>query len=121
MPLNVANSFARMPSSWPVPARTSNTVTKANHLWTNVQVERINRTIKDATVRRYHYEDHPRLREHLAIFLNAYNFGKRLKTLRGLTPHERICQVWDRYPSGSIAIHATTPRDCTSSYAYPEE
>ena len=73
-------------------------LTKANHPWTNGQVERINRTIKDATVRRYHDEDHPRLREHLAIFLDAYNFGKRLKTLRSLTPYERICQAWNRDP-----------------------
>ena len=24
----------------------------------------------------------------------AYNFAKRLKTLRGLTPYEHICKVW---------------------------
>ena len=29
-------------------------LTKPNHPWTNGQVERMNRTIKDATVRRYH-------------------------------------------------------------------
>src|SRR4051812_14552926 len=32
--------------------------TKINHPWTNGQVERMNRTIKDATVKRYHYDDH---------------------------------------------------------------
>ena len=31
-------------------------LTKPNHPWTNGQVERMNRTIKDATVKRYHYE-----------------------------------------------------------------
>jgi len=30
-------------------------LTKPNHPWTNGQVERMNRTIKDATVKRYHY------------------------------------------------------------------
>jgi transposase InsO family protein len=29
-------------------------LTKPNHPWTNGQVERMNRTLKDATVRRYH-------------------------------------------------------------------
>jgi transposase InsO family protein len=29
-------------------------LTKVNHPWTNGQVERMNRTIKDATVKRYY-------------------------------------------------------------------
>ena len=33
-------------------------LTKPNHPWTNGQVERMNRTIKDATVKRYHYDSH---------------------------------------------------------------
>ncbi|MGA7329450.1 MAG: IS481 family transposase, partial [Rhodomicrobium sp.] len=37
-------------------------------------------------------------REHLATFLAAYNFAKRLKTLRGLTPHECICKCWTENP-----------------------
>jgi len=72
--------------------------TKINHPWTNGQVERMNRTIKDATVRRYHYEDHDQLRGHLADFLDAYNFGRRLKTLKGLTPYEFICKCWTSQP-----------------------
>ena len=35
---------------------------------------------------------------HLATFLDAYNFAKRLKSLRGLTPFERICQLWTEQP-----------------------
>jgi hypothetical protein len=54
----------------------------------------MNRTIKEATVRRYHYDDHDQLRRHLETFLAAYNFAKRLKTLHGLTPHEFICKTW---------------------------
>lgn len=34
----------------------------------NGQVERMNRTIKDATVRRYHYDDHAQFERHLADF-----------------------------------------------------
>jgi len=73
-------------------------LTKFNHPWTNGQVERMNRTIKEATVRRFYYETHDSLRAHLATFLAAYNFGKRLKSLRGLTPFERICQLWTEQP-----------------------
>ncbi len=48
-------------------------LTKPNHPWTNGQVERVNRTIKEATVRRCHSESHNQLRAHLADFLAAYN------------------------------------------------
>lgn len=73
-------------------------LTRPNHPWTNGQVERMNRTLKDATVRRYHYGSHAQLREHLAAFLDAYNFAKRLKTLKGLTPYQYICAIWADAP-----------------------
>lgn len=73
-------------------------LTKPNHPWTNGQVERMNRTLKDATVHRFYYASHDQLREHLATFLMAYNFAKRLKTLKGLTPYEYICQQWQQHP-----------------------
>ncbi|NIE80939.1 IS481 family transposase, partial [Asaia sp. As-1742] len=28
-----------------------------------------------------------------------YNFARRLKTLRGLTPYEFVCQQWQHEPS----------------------
>jgi transposase InsO family protein len=67
--------------------------TKPNHPWTNGQVERMNRSLKEATVRRYHYDTHRQLEQHLAAFLDAYDFAKRLKTLRGLTPYEEEATV----------------------------
>ena len=73
-------------------------LTKPNHPWTNGQVERMNRTIKEATVKRYHYDHHDQLRRHLADFLAAYNFARRLKTLKGLTPYEFICKQWTIEP-----------------------
>ncbi|ARO32610.1 IS481 family insertion sequence transposase protein (plasmid) [Rhizobium sp. NXC14] len=72
--------------------------TKPKHPWTNGQVERMNRTIKEATVKRYYYESHDQLRQHLADFISAYNFGRRLKTLKGLTPYEYICKCWTNEP-----------------------
>ena len=48
----------------------------------------MNRPIKDATVRRYQYGSHDELRRHLQLFLDAYNFGRRPKTLRRLNLYE---------------------------------
>lgn len=73
-------------------------LTKPRHPWTNGQVERMNRTIKDATVKRFHYDDHAQSRSHLEDFIAAYNFGRRVKTLRGLTPYEFICKQWTNQP-----------------------
>ncbi|HLO77412.1 MAG TPA: integrase core domain-containing protein [Magnetospirillum sp.] len=73
-------------------------LTKIKHPWTNGQVERMNRTIKEATVKRYHYDSHQQLEAHLENFVSAYNFARRLKTLRGLTPYEYICKIWETEP-----------------------
>ena len=78
-------------------------LTKPNHPWSHDdqkairgivflnggQVERIpltvckqtvagqrNRTIKEATVKRFHYDNHEQLRNHLDNFISAYNFGR---------------------------------------------
>jgi hypothetical protein len=77
-------------------------LTKPNHPWTNGQVERMNRTIKEATVKRFHYESHEQLRTHLADFMDAYNFARRLKTLNGLTPYEYIVKIWTSEPDRFI-------------------
>ena len=58
----------------------------------------MNRTLKEATVRRYHYDNHQQLKQHLQTFLAAYNYAKRLKTLKGLTSHEHICRCWTETP-----------------------
>ena len=78
--------------------RIEHRLTKVSHPWTNGQVERMNRTIKDATVKRYHYDSHEQLRRHLGDFVAAYNFARRLKTLSGLTPYEFICKIWTSEP-----------------------
>jgi len=66
---------------------------------TNGQVEGLNRTIKDATVKRYHDESQDQLRSHLSDALDAYNFARRLKTLKCLTPpYEYISKIWTAEP-----------------------
>ena len=73
-------------------------LTKVKHPWTNGQVERMNRTIKEATVKRFHYDNHRQFETHLTDFISAYNYGRRLKTLKGLTPYEYVCKVWTTEP-----------------------
>ncbi len=60
-------------------------LTKVRHPWTNGQVERMNHTIKDATVKPYRYDSHRQLEANLRVFIDADNCGRRLKTLKG--PH----------------------------------
>ena len=58
----------------------------------------MNPTLKNATVKRYYHQTHNHLRSHLAGFVLAYNFARRLKTLKGLTPYEFICKMWTKEP-----------------------
>jgi superoxide dismutase len=52
----------------------------------------MNRTLKEATVKRHHDDNHAQLTNHLNDFINAYNLAKRLKILQGLTPCAFICK-----------------------------
>lgn len=58
----------------------------------------MNRTIREATVQRCHYDSHELLRAHLGDFIAAYNFTKRLKTLGGLTVYQFIGECWQKEP-----------------------
>jgi hypothetical protein len=44
----------------------------------------MNRTIKEATVKRYHYDSHDQLTAHLHDLINACNYGRRQDPAR---PH----------------------------------
>ena len=55
----------------------------------NGQVEIFNKTIKNATTKKYFYTTFAHFETHLALFLKAYNFKKRLCSLKYLTPFER--------------------------------
>lgn len=48
--------------------------------------------------KRYHYDTHRQLETHLTDFIAAYNYARRLETLRGLTPYEFICKAWGEQP-----------------------
>ena len=92
--------------------------TRAKHPWTNGQVERMNRTIKDATVKRFYYESQDQLQKHLASFIAAYN-ARRLKTLKGASrPTSSSARHASPSLSASQTIRSTKSRDQTSSWRW---
>ena len=74
-------------------------LTKFRHPWTNGQVERFNRTLKDGTVKTYHYDSLKQLEKHLQEFVLAYNFAKRLKSLKFKNPFEFIIEKFKEKPN----------------------
>lgn len=72
--------------------------TKIKHPWTNGQVERMNKTLKQATVHSFYYDSHQQLKEHLYTYLMVYNFARPLNALKGKTPWLFILDQWTKSP-----------------------
>ena len=77
----------------------------------NGQVERMNRTLKEATVKRFHYETQNQLRSHLDDFVKAYNFDRRLKTLKGSPPSKPSAKPGQSSRKDSRSIRSIKCRD----------
>ena len=74
-------------------------LTQFCHPWTNGLVERMNRTIKEATTKVYFYETLDELKKHLMLWLLMYNYQKKLKSLKYQTPFDTIIKEFDIKPS----------------------
>jgi transposase InsO family protein len=72
---------------------------KPYHPWTNGQALRMNRAVKEATIKAFHYPDLEALKAHVLAFVRAYNFAKHLKALRWRTPFQAVCDAWTKDPS----------------------
>lgn len=68
---------------------------KPYHPWTNCMVERMNRSIKESTIKAYEHEGLEQLREHVHAFVQSYSFGKHLKALRWKTPFRAMWEAWE--------------------------
>jgi transposase len=77
---------------------TKHKLTKFAHPWTNGQVEKMNDIIKSATLKIFHYDNIKELSEHLAKFMNYYNFDKKLKSLKFNSPYDIIIKRYDEKP-----------------------
>jgi hypothetical protein len=58
-------------------------------------------TLEEATVTRFYYETHQHFSRHLIDFVNTYNFARRRKTFKGLTPYEYISALQTKEPQPS--------------------
>ena len=59
----------------------------------------MNRTIKDATIKAFHYPDLDSLKAHVLAFVCAFNFAKHLKALRWKTPYQAIADALQKNPA----------------------
>jgi transposase InsO family protein len=71
-------------------------LTKTNHPWTNGHVERMNRTLKEAPVKRFYYQTHQQ--RALLRLLDGRQFRQTTQNSERAYPYEYICQCWQKAP-----------------------
>ena len=71
---------------------------KFRHAWTNGMVERMNGKIKNATVKKYVYQNYKQLERDLIGYINHYNLETKLKSLNRKTPFEKVVEYNQERP-----------------------
>lgn len=69
-------------------------LTPSAHPWTRGRGARIERMMQDSVT----FTSEAHLRQLVEHFVHAYNFRRKLKTLRGKTPYEFLCRAWAEHP-----------------------
>jgi hypothetical protein len=73
----------------------------------------MNRTVKDATVKTFHYDDLESPRADVLAFVTAYNFAKQFKALKWKTPLQNVFDAWKSNPSAfKISPHRRIAASC---------
>jgi transposase-like protein len=73
-------------------------LTPAADPWTRSRGARIGRMLEDSVT----FTSEAYLVDLLGDFVHAYNFRRRLKSLRGKTPYEFLCQAWSEKPQAFL-------------------
>ena len=92
-------------------------LTKPKHPWTNGQLERMNRTIKDATVKRSFYETHDQLRTHLRDFVRRLQLRQKVQDSQRPHPIRVHLQSMD-FPAQTIQNQPAPQKPATKHLAH---
>ena len=77
---------------------TKHKLTKFFSPQTNGQVERMNKTLKDATLKMFQYDNIQQFKESLNHFLNYYNCSKKLSAIGRKSPYDFIKEKYKINP-----------------------
>ena len=69
-------------------------LTQFKHSWTNGQSRAHEQNLKLVTIKTYHYNTLAQFKEHLYHFINAYNYAKKLKSFKFMSPYEIILKAY---------------------------
>ncbi len=67
-------------------------LSEPNRPRTHGRIARMKRTVKDATAKHFYCEDRDPFKRRFSDFIDVYNFGRRLKTLKGLASYGYTCK-----------------------------